>query len=76
MKLDTFTRASWYMANGMPPAWVAERLGISRTTLWSWRQMMDHDHAFKALRRRVLLLPEWQRDQLVTDLTGARRATR
>lgn len=74
MKVDLFAKAKWLVARGMPPSYVAERLGVSRTTVGYWVRLMDHDHTFKQLRRRVLRLPEHLRDQLVTDLVDARRA--
>jgi len=74
VKLDLFAKAKWLVARGMPPSYVAEKLAISRTTVWYWIKLMDHDHTFKELRRRVLQLPEHLRDQLVTDLTDARTA--
>jgi len=58
----------------MPPAYVAAKLGVSHTTVWTWRRLMDHDHTFAILRRRVLQLPEHLRDQLVTDLADVKRA--
>lgn len=73
VKLDLFRKAKWLVANGMPPAYVASRLGISRTTEVRWRQLMDHDGAVSELRRRVLLLPERYRDQIVTAIQDARR---
>lgn len=74
MKVDLFAKAKWMIGRGIPPSYVAERLNVSRTTLWSWRRLMNHDSTFKELRRRVLMLPAHLRDQLVTDLSDARRA--
>lgn len=75
MKLEAFQKARWYISNGYPPAWVAERLGVSRTSIWTWRRhFMKHDHAFKELRRRVLLLPRDLREQIATAVADARRA--
>jgi hypothetical protein len=74
LKLDLFRKAKWLVSNGMPPSYVSEKLGISRTTELYWRQLMDHDGAVKELRRRVLLLPERCRDQIATAIQDARRA--
>lgn len=74
MKTDLFRKAKWLVANGMPPAYVASRLGISRTTENYWRRLMDHDVTVKELRRRVLMLPERCRDQIATAIQDARRA--
>jgi hypothetical protein len=73
VKLGLFRKAKWLVANGMPPTYVAERLGISRTTELYWRQLMDHDGAVKALRRRVLQLPERYREQIATAIQDARQ---
>jgi hypothetical protein len=73
VKLDLFRKAKWLVANGMPPAYVAGKLGISRTTELYWRQLMDHDCTVKELRRRVLQLPEHCRDQIATAIQDARR---
>ena len=72
-KLDLFAKAKWLVANGMPPSYVASRLGISRTTELYWRQLMDHDYTVKDLRRRVLLLPAHLRDQIATAIQDARQ---
>lgn len=74
MKVDLFQKAKWLIARGMPPAYVAEKLDISRTTLCYWTKLMDHNATYKLLRRRVLQLPEHLRDQLQTDLVDARKA--
>jgi DNA-binding GntR family transcriptional regulator len=74
MKLDLFAKAKWYAGRGLPPSYIAEKLGVSRTTVWSWLQLMDHDRAVKELRRRVLMLPERHRDQIATAIADARRA--
>lgn len=74
MKLDLFRKAKWLVANGMPPSYVAARLGISRQTELYWRQLMDHDHTVKELRRRVLMLPERFREQIATAIADSRRA--
>lgn len=74
VKLDLFVKAKWLVSNGMPPSYVAAKLGISRTTEVRWRQMMNHDVAVKELRRRVLQLPEKYRNQIVTAVHDARRA--
>ena len=73
MKIAEFRKARWYFGRGLPVGYIAERLNVSTVTLRSWRRLMNVDHMFAELRRRVLLLPEWKRDQLVTDLTDARR---
>jgi hypothetical protein len=74
VKIDLFVKAKWLVARGMPPGYVAGKLGVSRATVGYWVKLMDHDSTFKQLRRRVLRLPEHLRDQLVTDLVDARRA--
>lgn len=74
MKLDLFRKAKWLVANGMPPSYVAAKLGISRSTELYWRSLMDHDGAVKDLCRRVLQLPERARAQVLTALQDARRA--
>lgn len=74
MKLDLFSKAKWLVANGMPPTYIAAKLGISRTTELYWRQLMNHDGAVQELRRRVLRLPERYRDQIATAIQDARRA--
>jgi transcriptional regulator of acetoin/glycerol metabolism len=68
-KLDTYVAAKALFARGWPPTAIARHLGVSRTTVWYWRHLSDHDHEFKALLRRVLLLSETQRSQLLTSLT-------
>lgn len=73
-KLDLFAKAKWLVANGMPPTYVAEKLGISRTTELYWRSLMDHDYTVKELCRRVLQLPEHLRAQVATAIQDARRA--
>jgi len=73
-KLDLFAKAKWLVANGMPPSYVASKLGISRPTERYWRSLMDHDGALKDLRRRVLQLPARYRDQIATAIQDARRA--
>ncbi len=73
-KLDLFAKAKWLVANGMPPSYVADKLGISRPTERYWRSLMDHDYTVKELCRRVLMLPPHCRDQVMTTLQDARRA--
>ncbi len=73
-KLDLFAKAKWLVANGMPPSYVAAKLGVSRTTELHWRSLMDHDTTVKELRRRVLQLPPHQRDQIATAIQDARKA--
>lgn len=74
-KLDLFAKAKWLVANGMPPSYVATKLGISRTTELYWRSLMSHDDfTVKDLRRRVLQLPPHLRDQIATAIQDARRA--
>lgn len=70
-KLDLFAKAKWLVANGMPPSYVAARLGISRTTELYWRQLMDHDYTVRELQRRVLQLPKHLRDQIATAIQDA-----
>lgn len=74
MKMDLYRKAKWMVANGLPPAHVAARLGISRTTGLRWRQLMDHDATVSELRRRVLQLPPHCREQIATAIQDARRA--
>lgn len=74
IKVDRFVKAKWLVANGMPSSYIARRLKISRTTELRWRQLMSHDGAVQALRRRVLQLPERYRDQIATAIQDARRA--
>jgi len=74
-KLDLFAKAKWLVANGMPPTYVASKLGISRTTELYWRSLMScDDFTVKDLRRRVLQLPPHLRDQIATAIQDARRA--
>ena len=73
-KLDLFAKAKWYVGRGLPPSYIAEKLGVSRTTVWTWLQLMDHDRVLNELRRRVLMLPERHRDQIATAIADARRA--
>lgn len=74
VKLDLFRKAKWLVANGMPPTYVAAKLGVSRTTELRWRELMSHDGTLSELRRRVLQLPERYRDQIATAIHDARRA--
>jgi transposase-like protein len=74
LKVAEFAKCRWYVGRGLPTSYIAERLGVSPVTVRSWRRMMRHDHVFAELRRRVLLLPKWQRDQLITTLVDARHA--
>ena len=74
VKVDLFRKARWLVSNGMPPSYVAWRLGISRTTELYWRKLFDHSSAVKELRRRVLQLPEVYRDQIATAIQDARKA--
>jgi hypothetical protein len=74
VKLDLFRKAKWLVAQGMPPSYVATRLGISRTTELYWRSLMDHDHATRELRRRVLMLPPAAREQIATAIADRRAA--
>jgi hypothetical protein len=73
-KIDLFAKAKWLVSNGMPPSYIADKLGISRTTLLYWRQLMDLDTTVAELRRRVLMLPERYRDQIATALADRRAA--
>ncbi len=75
VKLAEFAKCRYYFGRGLPTTFIAERLNVSETTVRSWRRRIGTDHTFAELRRRVLLLPPWQRDQLVTALIGARRTT-
>ncbi len=68
VKLDEFAKCRWFVGRGMPVGYIAEKLHVSETTVRKWRSWMDTDHAFTELRRRVMQLPEWRRDQLATDL--------
>lgn len=74
IKVDLFRKAKWFVANGMPSSYIAAKLGISRQTELSWRQMMDHDGTVQALKRRVLQLPARYRDQIATAIQDARKA--
>lgn len=74
VKVDLFRKAKWLVANGMPPTYVADKLGISRTTEQYWRRLMDHDTTICELRRRVLQLPARAREQIATAIQDARRA--
>ena len=80
MKVAAYAKCRWYVGRGLPVSYIAQRLRVSETTVRTWRRYIDHDHVFAELRRRVMLLPGWQQDQLVTDLVTrrieARRATR
>lgn len=73
-KTDLFAKAKWLVSNGMPPSYVADKLGISRTTLLYWRSLMNLDTTVAELRRRVLMLPERYRDQIETALADRRAA--
>lgn len=73
VKADLFRKAKWLVANGMPPTYVASRLGISRTTEHRWRQLACHDATARELRRRVLQLPARYREQIATAIQDARR---
>lgn len=73
IKIELFRKAKWLVANGMPSSYIADKLRISRTTELYWRQLMDHDGAVKALRRRVLQLPERYREQIATAIQDARQ---
>ncbi len=74
MTLAEFAKARWYFGRGLPIGYIAERLNVSPVTLRAWRRLSDTDHTFTELRRRVLALPAWQQEQLVTDLvTRAQR---
>jgi uncharacterized protein YjcR len=80
VKVAAFAKCRWYVGRGLPTCYIAERLRVSPVTVRKWRTYINHDHVFADLRRRVMLLPGWQQDQLVTDLVTrrieARRATR
>ena len=72
-KLDLFAKAKWHVGRGTPPGYIAERLGVSRQTVWSWIQLMDHDRVVNELRRRVLMLPECHRDQIATAIADSKK---
>lgn len=74
VKVDLFRKAKWLVANGMPPTYVAHKLGISRTTELRWRHLANHDATARDLRRRVLQLPRHYRDQIATAIQDARSA--
>lgn len=69
MKLDQYAKARRLFELGMPPSYVALKLGLSRTTVWYWLRLSGKDSEFAQLRRRALALPDDLRDRLVTDLT-------
>ena len=71
MKVAEFAKCRWYVGRGLPTSYIAERLGVSPATVRSWRRMMRHDHIFTELRRRVMQLPAWQRDQIGTEIANA-----
>lgn len=62
----------YYFGRGLPTSYIAERLNLSETTVRKWRRLASTDHTFAELRRRAMLLPQWQQDQLVTDLVTRR----
>lgn len=72
-KLAEFSKCRrYYFGRGLPTSYIAARLNLSETTVRKWRRLVSTDHAFAELRRRVMLLPGWQQDQLVTDLVTRR----
>ena len=71
-KLAEFSKCRWYFWRGLPTSYIAERLNLSETTVRKWRRLASTDHTFAELRRRAMLLPQWQQDQLVTDLVTRR----
>jgi len=71
VKLAEFQKAKWFIGRGMPVGYIAERLGVSPVTVRAWRRLMNHDHTFKELRRRVLQLPACQREQIATEIANA-----
>ena len=75
-KLAEYQRARWYFGRGCATSVIAAKLGVSETTVRKWRALTSHDHVFAQLRRRVMLLPEWQRDQLITDLVDQKGRSR
>ena len=74
VKLDLYRKVKWFVSNGLATSHISAKLGVSRTTVRYWVKLMDRDHEFQQLRRRVLRLPDRLRDQLVTDLTERRAA--
>ena len=72
-KLAEFSKCRrYYFGRGLPTSYIAERLNLSETTVRKWRRLVSTDHTFAELRRRAMLLPQWQQDQLVTDLVTRR----
>jgi len=59
------------VARGLSADWIAHRLRVSPTTVRAWRRTMDTKRAFAELRRRVMQLPAWQRDQIGTEIANA-----
>lgn len=59
------------VARGMPVEWIAHRLQVSPTTVRAWRRTMDTKRPFAELRRRVMQLPAWQREQIATEIANA-----
>jgi hypothetical protein len=73
-KLAEFSKCRrYYFGRGFPTTFIAERLNLSETTVRKWRRLVSTDHTFAELRRRVLLLPDRHREQLITALVDARR---
>lgn len=72
-KLAEFSKCRrYYFGRGFPTTFIAERLNLSETTVRKWRRLVSMDHTFAELRGRAMLLPQWQQDQLVTDLVTRR----
>ena len=59
------------VARGLPVGWIAQRLAVSPTTVRTWRRTMDTKRTLAELRRRVMQLPAWQRDQIGTEIANA-----
>ena len=72
MKVAEYAKCRWYVGRGLPTGYIAERLHVSPVTVRKWRTYFNHDRVFAELRRRAMLLPQWQQDQLVTDLVTRR----
>jgi transposase len=75
VKVAAYAKCRWYVSRGLPTTFIAERLNVSETTVRTWRRYINHDRVFAKLRRRVMLLPQWQQDQLVTDLITRRQSS-
>jgi transposase-like protein len=72
VKVAEYAKARWYVGRGLPTCYIAERLRVSPVTVRKWRTYFNQDHTFAQLRRRVMSLPDWRREQLITDLVTRR----